>query len=57
MKTSLENIRSLAAQAQGAVANLSHLDGSVRESAVAMVRDVIGRIGAEADSGIYNGKK
>ena len=52
MKETLETIKGITAQAQGALGNLTSPDASVRQSAVSMVRDAIGRINAKAAEGL-----
>lgn len=52
VKETLETIKGITAQAQGALGNLTSPDASVRQSAVSMVRDAIGRINAKAAEGL-----
>ncbi len=52
MKESLETIKGITSQAQGALANLTSPDASVRQSAVSMIRDALGRINAKAAEGL-----
>ncbi len=57
MKNSLETIRSMTAQAQGALANLGNDDAQTRVAAISMIRDVIGRINAVAGDALYSKKR